>query len=402
MTKDETRLSARTAATVGDGWHADGNHLYLRVDGQRRRWVVKVARNGQKREFGAGSVDTTSLAQARRKRDQILAMLADGRDPVEGKRQARAAREAAANRKTFAEVAEAVLTKSAAGWRSRATAKNWERSLRIYCKPIAATPIDQITTQDIVRVLSPLWGADKHEVAARLLPRISTVMAYATAHGWRSGDDPASIKIIRHLRPATPAGPRKRHAALDWRDMPAFMTKLRATPTMSALILEFAILTATRSAEARGCRWDELNLTAATWRMPAGRMKANVEHIVPLSRQALALLHKMTEAMTTCDLVFEGRQPGKPLRSSSVLRLMNKLAPGGETVHGFRSAARSFWADHGVDREIAEMNLSHKIGSAIEQAYYRTQLLERRRPTLQAWADWLDGATVLPFAKPAG
>jgi integrase len=401
MTKDETRLSARTAATVGDGWHADGRCLYLRVDGARRRWVVKIVRDGVRREFGAGSVDTTSLAQARRKRDQILAQLADGVDPVEGKRQAREAREAAANRKTLAEVAEAVLMKSAAGWRSRATARSWERSLRVYCKPISATPIDQITTQDIVRVLSPLWAAGKMEVAARLLPRISTVMAYATAHGWRSGDDPASIRIIKHIAPSRPAGPRKRHAALDWRAMPVFMAKLRATQTMSALVLEFSILTATRSAEARGCRWGEINQTAATWRIPGGRMKANAEHVVPLSRQALDLLHKMREAQTTCDLVFEGRQPGKPLRSSSVLRLMNKLAPGGETVHGFRSAARSFWADHGVDREIAELNLSHKIGSAIEQAYYRTQLLERRRPSFQAWADHLDG-NVLLFAKPAG
>jgi integrase len=398
MARGENRLSARKAATVGDGFHSDGRHLYLKVKGVRRSWVVKIVRDGVRREFGAGSVDSVSLAQARKRRDAILAQLADGVDPVEAKREAR---EAQAKRQTFAQVAEAVLAKNSAGWRSRATARSWERSLRTYCQPMASTPIDQIATQDITRVLSPLWAAGKHEVAARLLPRISTVMAYATAHGLRAGDDPASIKIIRHLRPATPPGPRKRHAALDWRAMPEFMARLRATPTMSALILEFSILTATRSGEARGCRWGEIDQMAATWTIPAGRMKANAEHTVPLSTQALALLDRMREAMTTCDLVFEGRQPGKPLRSSSVLRLMNRLAPGGETVHGFRSAARSFWADHGVDREVAEMNMSHKVGNPIEMAYYRTQLIERRRPTLQSWADHLDGATVLPFRQPA-
>jgi integrase len=402
MARDENRLSARKATTAGDGWWADGRHLYLRVDGRRRRWIVKIVRDGVKRELGVGSLNTTSLALARKKRDTILAQLADGLDPIEEKRLARAA---AAPRKTFLEAAAALIETNSLSWRTsfegRQSARaEWTRSLMAGCRRIAATPIDAVTTKDIVAVIAPLWRAKKHRGARVLLQRIGAVLDYATAHGWRSGDSPARWAVIQHLAPKTPAGPIRHYAAMTWRDAPAFMRKLRASSAMSALCLEFLVLTAARSGEARGARFSEIDLGKQRWTIPAERMKAAAEHVVPLSAQAAALMRRM-ESVRTGDLVFEGLHKGRPITGNTLVKAMGVLAPGA-TVHGFRSAFRDWCGDHGIDRELAERALAHRFGSEVEAAYARSSLLERRRVVMEAWARFLDGeddAAILPFQR---
>jgi integrase len=401
--KSENRLTARTVATVGDGWHSDGANLYLRVDGVRRRWIVKITRDGVKREYGCGSVDTTSLALARRKRDQILAQLADGLDP---KQERTKARRALVRAKTFREVAEAVIAKNASRWRTsaegrRSSETEWSKALLRDCRSIAGKPIDAITTQDVVKVLSPFWNEGQHTSAKRLLSRIANVFDYATAHGWRTGDNPASWNIVKHIAPPSPNGGKKHHAAIGWQDMPDFVRRLRATDGMSPLCLEMLILTASRSGEVRGMRRSEIDWEAKIWTVPPERMKGGNEHVVPLSRQALDLLQRMETIRTKSGLVFEGIYKGKPLDATSLLKLVRRLSPGA-TVHGARSSFRDFCGTHGVERELAERSLAHRFGNEVEAAYARSTLVERRRVVMQQWAEFLDGgdsAAVVPFRR---
>jgi integrase len=393
--KDENLLTARKVATIAkDGWHSDGKNLYLRVDGPRRRWIVRVVRDGKKREFGVGSQDTTGLALARQKRNALLEQLKQGLDPVAEKAKAREAmaeeRAARQKRKTFFEVAREVIGKQEPGWRTASDGRqssliDWTKSLLKDCAPISKKAVADVATADVVKVLTPLWEAGKHATARRLMTRVSMVMDYATAHGLRTGDNPASWNILRHIIPQPPNGKAKGHAALDWREVPDFARRLREVDTVAARCVEFAILTAARSGEARGARWGEIDWDAKVWFIPASRMKAAEPHDVPLSKQALALLHRI-EATQTGELIF-----GK-LDISRVLDVVKAIAPN-VTLHGMRSSFRSWCGDHSVDREVAEQSLAHAFGSQVEQAYNRTAMLERRRPVMEQWGDFVSGET---------
>jgi integrase len=389
MAREENLLTARKVATVGDGWHADGNNLYLRVDGQRRRWICRVSRGGKKRDFGLGSVNTTSLKLARQKRDALLDQLRDGLDPIAEKRQAKAKQD---KRKTFAMAADAVVKARSTGWRTswegrESSMSDWVRSLAIDCKPIRGKAVDEIGVDEVKQCVQPFWDRGQATSARRLLNRIELVMSYAIAHGWRTADNPASWKIFQHLSPSIPKNGRRHHTALDWRAMPDFMARLRKVDALGALVVEFIILTGARSGEARGAKWSEIDGTV--WRIPAPRMKGGEPHDAPLSRQAMALLGRM-KAVRTADWIFHsGRRKG-PLNLTATWKLMQTLAPG-ITVHGLRSTFRDWCGDHGVDREVAEAALAHKVGNAVEQAYARSSLIERRRPVYQLWADFLDG-----------
>jgi integrase len=396
-------LTARKAATAGDGWHADGNRLYLRVDGPRRRWIVKVVRDGKKREFGVGSFETTGLALARQKRDKLLEQLRQGLDLKAQRAKARAERDAdrlaRKKRKTFFEVAREVIVKQESGWRTASDGRqsslaDWTRSLLKDCAPLKSKPVADIKTADVIRVLQPLWDRGKHATARRLVTRIAMVMNFATVHGLRSGDNPASWDLIQHAVPPQPNGRKAHHPALDWREAPAFMARLRAVESIEARCAEFIVLTAARSGEARGARWKEV--VGATWTLPPERMKGAEEHTVPLTRQALDLIGRPPKAGDS-DLIFPGLKD-----YGAVLDVVQRLAAG-MTLHGFRSSFRSWCGDHGVPREVAEQCLAHKFGSAVEQAYNRTSMLERRRPVMQDWADFLSGdaatGEVLPIKR---
>jgi integrase len=367
------------------------------VDGDHRRWIVRVVRDGRKREFGAGAADRVSLAYARKKRDQILAQLADGLDPKAERQKVRdardAERQARRKRPTFRNVAEMVITKQESGWRTAADGRqssfvDWLRSLTKDCAAIAKKPIDEITTKDVIATLKPIWARGKHATARRLVTRIGAVLDYATVHDMRTGDNPAAWSLIKHVFPATPNGGKERHAALPWVEAPAFMARLREVDSTPARCVELAILTAKRSGEARLAKWSEINFDTATWTIPAHRKKASEAHDAPLSKQAIALLRRM-ETMRAGDLIFADHR-GHCYLTDMMGQTVKRLAPE-VTLHGFRTTARSFSADHGIERELAEMNLAHRIGSAVEAAYNRTQLLERRWPSMAMWADFLDG-----------
>jgi integrase len=229
------------------------------------------------------------------------------------------------------------------------------------------------------------------------------VLDAAKARGLRSGENPAAWRgNLKVLLPKRKRLTRGHHPALPYVEMPAFMADLRSRDAMAALALEFCILTATRTGETLGAEWKEIDLETGLWVIPAARMKVGKDHRIPLSRRALEVLAKLTEARTG-RFVFPGPRRGKPLSNMAMMMLLRRMRQGKLTVHGFRSAFRD-WAGNETSfaREIAEAALAHIIGDAAERAYRRGDALEKRRAMMEAWAQWCEPkeATVVALAKP--
>ena len=408
-------LKPSDVLSLGDGKYSDGDYLWLRVRGAARSWIVRGPRiNGKQQEVGLGSADRVSLALARKERDKLVDQWRDGKNPVGEKR---AAREAAANRKTFGEVARLKIAAKQSGWRTSFegmaySLDAWTKNMEIDCASIANKPIDEIGVDDIKRVVSPHWDKNHHKTARDLISRIGQVFDYAIAHGWRSSANPAGWAVFKHLSPTAPA--KTHHAALPWQDAPRFLRQLRASPSIGVDVVELAILTATRSGETRGAQWSEIDWTARTWTIPAARMKMGKKrpdpHVVPLSDQAIALLERVRAEGVAGPYVFPGYADGgsrsqraeSPIPNASVWRLVKRLGGDAVTTHGFRSTFRDWCGEHGLDRELAELSLAHKFGSEVESAYARSKLVGRRAPVMQQWADFCSGVdNVVPFKRSA-
>lgn len=401
-------LKEHDVMKLPEGKHCFGDYLWLSVKGASRSWVVRLpAVNGKRREAGLGSAAKVSLALARKGRDALLEQLRNGVDPVAERQEAK---EAAAKRKTFAEAAEAVIEKKRAGWKISlegrcSTLDQWHRDLTVTCKSIARKFVDEITTDDIENVLQLYWNRGQLKSASELRKRIEAVLGYATAQKMRKGDNPASWTIFEHLWPGEKKTQDVHHAALPWRDAPEFLARLRQSEAIGARLLEFIMLTAVRSNEARGATWSEIDLEARVWTIPAARMKMNRDHDVPLSDQAVALLRSLEK---TGAFVFVGghrgpaKEKGKPIRNASLWSHMRRMTDAA-TTHGFRSTFRDWCGENGVDRELAERCIAHKVGSDAENAYARSSLIARRRPIMEAWGAFVDGArdNVVPFERRA-
>jgi integrase len=249
--------------------------------------------------------------------------------------------------------------------------------------------VGDVTTDDVLAALNPIWRT-KTETATRVRQRIEAVLSAAKARGLRTGENPAAWR--GHLDALLPTiSKRKRvehHPAMDWADVPAFMAELQRRSNMSAWALQFTILTACRTGELIGAQWSEIDLARGLWVIPASRMKAHVEHRVPLSRQALALLGTMPRTDGN-DAVFWGAR--KPTISNmAMLQLLRGMRPG-LTVHGFRSSFRDWAAENTTfPAEVVEMALAHTVQNQVEAAYRRGDLLDKRRALMQGWADYLD------------
>ncbi len=423
------RLEGLTAAGVkhaGPGVHGDGGGLYLRVkpDG-RASWTLRYQIAGVRRDLGLGRArgpGAVSLADARSKAAEAHRLVADGRDPLAvreveaaARREAEAARERQA-RNSFRDVAAACIAARGPEWRNAKHAAQWEATLATYAHPdIGDMAVDAIGVPDVLRVLQPIWTT-KPETAARMRGRIEAVLSYAAATGlrprgfnpasWRGNLDatlPAAAKVKRRVREAS--GRAEHHVALPWQQVPAFMRALAARDGAAALALRFAILTAARTGEVVGAEWQELDLGAALWTVPAGRMKGEREHRVPLSPAALEVLREAAERTGGHEgAVFQAA--GKPLSNMALLmalRRMNAGRPGeparwvdaegrAVTPHGFRSAFRDWVGEcTTAPREIAEAALAHTVGNKVELAYRRGDALGKRRALMDAWADWCAG-----------
>src|SRR5262249_48870909 len=368
------------------GMYADGGSLYLRVaDGGSKQWVFRYTVNGRLRDMGLGPTHTLSLAQAReRAREQRLLRL-DGIDPIAHKHAQRAALQAAdAKAMTFRQCAEGFIRDNEKEWTNAAHGKQWTSTLATYVYPVLGDlPVAAIDTPLVLKVVKPLWG-DKTETASRVRGRIEAILGWATVHHYRSGDNPARWQgLLEHALPAkSKVAPTQHHVALPYTEIATFMAKLRQDTSVAARCLEFIVLTGARLAEATGAMWSEIE--ERTWTVPANRMKGGREHKVPLSNAAMAVLEAMPRMS---DFVFPGMRDGRPVGARTIQDLVRQLGAGEITTHGFRSSFRDWAAERTTfAREVAEMALAHAIPDAVEAAYRRGDLFDKRRKLMDAWA----------------
>jgi integrase len=400
LVKKINRLTARTVATLTKpGRHADGGGLYLKIDkGGAKRWTFMFERAGKQREAGLGSANAVSLGKARDLAIAFRAALADGDDPIKARQAGRAAQE---GRKTFGQVAESFLEAKAHGWRNAKHRAQWRMTLETYAASMWRLPVDLIDVAAVLECLRPVWQS-KPETASRLRGRIESVLDAARVQGLRPGENPARWKgNLDHVLPPPRKLARGHHAAMGYKDVPTFMKRLSGHDSVAAMALRFLILTAGRTGEVLGAAWQEIDLDAKLWTVPAARMKGGREHRVPLYGQALKIIEKLAEVRTG-EFVFPGQKAGKLLSSMALEMVMRRMKIEGATVHGFRSSFRDWAGDQtSFPREVIEAALAHAIGDKTEAAYRRSDALEKRRKLMDAWAAFLtdDSDNVLKLKR---
>ena len=385
------------------GLYADGGNLYLQVavngDSVARSWIFRFAIDGKRREMGLGAVHTFGLKDARAKAAELRKLVYEGRDPIAERDAQRAALAAAtAKRMTFDECVASYSRAHSPKWSAK-HAYQWGSAMTRFASPVLGKlPVDIIDVSFVVRVLEPIWH-ERPEVASRLRGAIESVLAWATVRQFRSGDNPA--RWTNHLEELLPSRreilPVEHFAALAYRDVPGLIAKLRERSGIVGRALEFLILTASRSGEVLGARWDEIGLAERVWTVPAERMKSRREHRVPLCDRALAILNEM-KLYRRNGFVFPSERR-ENLGESPMRELLKRLGYKA-TIHGMRSAFRD-WAGEQTNfaREVCEAALAHAIGNKVEQAYRRGDALEKRRRLMEAWADFCSrpvaqGATI--------
>jgi integrase len=381
------KLTARKVATAKAGKYSDGGNLYLIVsDRGTRKWVLRFTWRGNAKEMGLGSATSVPLADAREKAADARRTVAQGLNPIE-------VRKRDGGIPTFGGMADNVVEALSAGFRNEKHKAQWRMTLENYAAPLRAKPVDTIGTDDVLAVLKPIW-LEKAETASRLRGRIEKVLDAAKAKGFREGENPARWRgHLDHLLPKPLKLTRGHHAAMAYEDVPAFIARLRKTGATAALALEFCILMAARSGEVLGLRWSEIDMDKKIWTVPAERMKAGREHRVPLSPRAISILKKLAK-IKDGKFVFTGQHPSKPLSSMAMEMVLRRLNVDSATVHGFRSSFRD-WAGNvsNFPREITEMALAHVIGDKAEQAYRRSDALDKRRKLMEAWANYCEPKT---------
>jgi integrase len=381
------KLTKKLVENLGTGRHGDGGGLYLVVDPSgARRWIVRVVVKGQRNakgaplrtDFGLGGADIVTLNQARDRALEYRRMAKQGLNPRFNATRAIP---------TFEEVARQVHIDRMPTWKNEKHGAQWINTLRDYAFPkIGRMPIDSVGQPEVLMCLSPIW-TEKHETARRLSQRIKVVLDVAKSKGFRSGENPVTAIHEARVLPKVKAKP-KHHKAMAWQDVPAFYADLKARDAMAAKALMFTCLTGSRTSEVLMMRWDELDSKARLWTCPADRMKGGEVHRVPLSDEMLAIIEPL-RAMQS-DYVFEGQKRHKPLSNMAMLMLLRRMQVKGVTVHGFRSTFRD-WASESANarREVAEMSLAHKVGSDVERAYARSDLLEKRRLLMARWSEFV-------------
>ena len=391
------RLTARKVETAKPGVYLDGQGLRLIVGATGgRKWVFRFMRRGRSQEMGLGGT-AVSLAMARERAAEARRMLAAGQNPIDG------ARLAKAGRPTFGQVADDFLSAKQSEWRNPKHRAQWEMTLQRYCAPLRSRPVDEIDTAAVLVVLKPLW-ASIPETASRIRGRIEVVLDAARARGLIGQHEANPARWRGHLDKLLPKRQkltRGHLAAMPFADVPKFMARLRKRDAMAALALEFTILTAARTNETLGARWDELDFKQGIWTVPASRMKGGRAHRVALSRRALAVLKKL-DAARLGEYVFPGQWPGKPLSGTVMQMILRRMKADDVTVHGFRSSFRDWCGEISTfPREVAEAALAHVAGDQTERAYRRGDALEKRRALMEAWATYCEpkAGNVFPLGR---
>jgi integrase len=382
----------------GDKPEAHGSVPGLRLEpgtakGQGK-WILRFVSpaSNKRRDMGLGTYPDVGIASANERGTAARKVIAEGRDPIDCRDAEKAASLASVEAMTFERAARQVHKEQKPGWKNAKHVDQWINTLRDYVFPkIGKRKVKELSPADFAEVLRPLWLA-KPETGSRVKQRCQTVMKWCWAHGFVQGNP---VDVVDHLLPQQP-GKRERtqhQPAMPWRDIPEFVAKVLRVgeSNVSRSLLEFVVLTAARSGEARAMLWDEVDLEGQTWTVPASRMKAKVMHRVPLSERAVAILEAQRALHPNADIVF--RAPRGGVLSDMVLTkfLRDHKAKSSDpgrvaTAHGFRSSFRDWASENGYPRDLAERALAHTIANQAEAAYHRTDLLEQRRAMMEAWA----------------
>jgi integrase len=421
MAREINRLSARRVTTEKrPGRHPDGAGLYLSISPNGgRRWVFMFKRGGKTREMGLGSVSTVGLALARDLAGNARALLAKGLDPI-AERDAKA--QADANALTFRECAKRYIAANKSGWKNAKHAAQWEATLELYVYPVPGEagievgdmPVSAVGVGDVTRILNPIW-ASKTETASRVRGRVETVLDWAKANEYRTGENPARWR--GHLDKLLPARSKVRrvrhHPALPYADLPAFMVDLRGRPGVAALALEFTILAAARTGAVTGATLGEFDLTEKVWSVPPERGGTKISgedpkpRRVPLSSPALAIVRSMFELHgkhgKPSTPLFPGGADGGGLSNNAMLALLERMGRSDITVHGFRSTFKDWCAEStNYPGEVSEAALWHAVADKVEAAYRRGDLFKKRAAMMAAWASYCDApraGSVVPLSR---
>lgn len=404
MAREINKLSARTVATLGTpGRHSDGGGLYLIVDkGGAKRWAFIFRWQGKLKEMGLGGANAVSLADAREAAGESRKLVAKGRNPIEARR------ELDRTTPTFGVMAERLFEDIKGGFKNDKHKYQWRMTLSIerdketgewleggYCLPIRKKLVSDISTEDVLSILQPLWQT-KQETASKLRGRIERVLDAAKAKGLRSGENPARWRgHLQNLLAMRKKLRRGHHPAMPFADVPSFIAELHEREAVAAVMLEFTILCAVRTNEVTGAKWSEVDRKARVWTIPPARMKMDKPHRVPLGPRALEILDTMAPLRGDGDWIFPGLKPGRPFSNMAMLTLLQgRMDYPQFTVHGFRSSFRD-WAGEctSFPREIAEAALAHTVGDEAEIAYRRGDALEKRRKLMLAWEQFVTGKT---------
>lgn len=371
----------RIRALRDPGRYGDGGGLWLQVRGpERKSWLFRYQKAGKARTMGLGAWPAVSLAEARQKAADARRLLAAGIDPLGQKGRP-------ALPPMFREVALAYIEGHRAGWRSAKYGREWTSTLERFVFPVLGDmAVSDVDVGAVMRVLDPIWRKVP-ETASRVRGRIEAVLDYASARGWRTGENPARWRghLANLLPRKTKVRPVRHYTAMPWQEVPAFVRVLRTQEGIAARALEFCILTAARTREVLGAKWSEIDVGAGLWTVPTDRIKAGRQHRVPVSAPALRILEQSTGYLPSPLYVFPGR--AGQLHHMALLRVLRRMERADVTVHGFRSAFRD-WAAEATNapREVCEMALGHAIGDRTEAAYRRGDLFEKRRALMAEWA----------------
>jgi integrase len=400
----DSRLKAKGLEKLEPGKHYDGAGLELRVEPSgSRHWVLRTMVRKKRREIGLGSLSTLPLSEARIKAAELRAKARKGEDIVGERKEEREAEKRTAAIPVFEDAATIVHKELAKTFDSEDHAHNWLQSLKTYVNPVfGKKTVDKIDSSDVLAAIGPIW-TEKADTAGRTLRRIKAVFDWCIVKGYRTVDVngmkvtmPNPCDAIRAALPKR-NGAMKHHEALPYAKLPGFISKLRTSPSALSvkLAFEFLILTAARTGEVLGATWEEIDIEAKTWTIPANRMKMKEPHKVPLSARAIEIL-ELARQFNDSKIVFPGRYAGHSLSQMALLMTLRRMGHADLTAHGFRATFKT-WAQETTktDHLVIEASMAHAV-KGIERHYLRTSFFEQRRKLMDAWARF---ATTPPKAK---
>ena len=416
------RLTERTVQTAKSGRHSDGGGLHLVVgENGRKKWVLRYQVRGVRRDKGLGSYPEVGLKEARTRAASDRALISKGVDPIE---EQRAARKTSKPVPTFGDIAQLVIADAQGKSTNAKVRYQWERHLGpVYSGPLLARPVHEITAVDVAAVLRPVWRA-KPEVARKLYPAIRRVFERARIllrdeHGIRMADNPARWADLKAMGFETPVQLSKgRHPSLPYPLIPEFMGDLRARDALAARALEFLILTNVRTDAVLKATWDQFDHDQAVWTVPLVNLKDRKHRAegfrVPLSARVVEIARQMRQGQVSRH-VFPGQASGKPLSNMALLTLLKRMNSGVKkwldpasgrpiTAHGFRATFRT-WAEEvaTVPHAVIEQAMGHQVGTQVERAYRRTDILDKRRALMETWAKWCEpNAARRDYVEPFG